>query len=420
MKKIFLSILIFVQLICNAEKKFVWLYELEGTEASYKWDNYPEIHKKNNTVIIGYPTDRSINQIANFLYESHLKNMDENDKIILIAQGMGGLVARSLKNLSNSVIGIITLGTPHNGLELLSGAFKGEIINLFSYLTEISFQNIEITTHIFDNHTNSISSFAKPIIHSVNNFNTNFLINSLSDLTIYFDKAMRLYGSNYVGIYDLIPNSSYLRNINERTLDIPLINIYGSEDGWPVLRALSSLHKIKKTKCPAFKEKKSDKMFFHYFYLAMSNIREIQQAHITTYNTLTILAGFNPQLWVTREKIIISQNNWDRIYRYIGVDIHCDFAINTGAIQFKYLNYNIHKSTLKTDQMHSMRYLPFILKNDGFSSIPDMEFKGNSTSSVINIQVEGVNQMEIQSHQAIRLIMHRIFNEKIFGEVFSN
>jgi hypothetical protein len=417
MKLVFVLIL-----LCNhnwsiAEKKYIWLQGIEYQDILIPSEIADKIFKNSNYHIIEYSSDRSINRIAISIYENHLKTLERNNEIILIGFGMGGLVARSLKNMSNSVIGIITIGTAHNGSVLLNNAMNGKDFNLFGRLIGYAIKAFDESMLATKDLTYPASTLTKPIMNPILYFKNESTEKTFTKLKETYHIATGLYGLNYISVFDLIPNSNYIKNINDVTLDVPLVNIYGTEDYWQVLRTISSFNNLNSQTSDEFE---FDKVLFPQIYRALATIMMVQQTHNITYNSFAVLAKHFPSIWHTRESVLKARYNWDQIYRYIDVDIHMDFAVLMGAIEQRYMNFCTPLPTDIKQLKCTMKYLPFTIENDGIYSRFDMTFKAKSSSRVYNLNATGLNHSENSNHHTIKNIIQKIVKDKQYGHEFSD
>ncbi len=420
MNLVLISFLLFSQPWGHAEKKYIWLYEKESNSLPNKWENYHQIITPNNGIVIGYTSDLSIHGIAARLYENHLKHLEENDEIILIGHGIGGLVARSLKNLSKSVTGIITIGTAHNGSELLRNAMNGKAINLFAHLTVKVNKAFDESTWAALNSAPHASTLAKPLVQQVNYLKNKLQGGTLSALNEIFRTSTEFNALNQSNVYDLLPNSRYIKKNNETILDVPMVNIYGSEDPRQVVRAMGTQSKLKNVMSVALPDEEFDREFLPGIYSSLAAIRKVLQTHNIVYNALAVPAKFSPTIWFTRELILKAHYNWVEIYRYLDVDMDSDFALIMGAVDYKFQNYCIPSVIDPTIRICKMKYLPYMLENDGLYSKTDVLFKGKRSSPVFNVKAQGVNHLEMRNHPVIANILHQIIKDKKYGKEFSH
>lgn len=420
MKKFHLLFLILIYLTSQlSAKKYVWLHGLEGEKDANTWDIYKQHLTSTNGFILEYPSNNSIPGIAGLVYNNQLKSIQGNDDVILIGHSMGGLVARSMQLLSPNVKAIITSGTAHHGSTLVRNTLNGKTYNFFA--TAINRANKAIDQSLWSGIFSGfpVTTIAAPIVLPVTIFKSAFVTTTLSLLRGVYNTGIGIYSLSHQCIIDMLPTSRYLQTLNSTPIGVPIINIYGSEDSWQVVRAMGTLSKVSDVKKIANMDRNYDNVWIPHIYAGLSYVSQIQQAHNVVYNALALPAVFLPWIWLTRELVLKARYNWDEMYRYINIGMHGDFATNMGATDYKLQDYCLPKGLDLTKLTCTRKYLPVITDNDGILGKKDVLLSPTQGNYVVNVRIPGVNHQEMGNHIEMRKFLEGVINQRTHGEVFS-
>ena len=125
-------------------------------------------------------------------------------------------------------------------------------------------------------------------------------------------------------------------------------------------------------------------------------------------------ALFTPGVWLMRELVLNARLDWDDVYRYLEVDMHADFVINMGAVEYREVNSPFLHPDNHSTGTNRKKYLPFMIENDGLYSSNDMLLPVKEKHKTVNIKVNGVNQYEIGNHFKMRNLLNEIINNKSY------
>jgi pimeloyl-ACP methyl ester carboxylesterase len=420
MKKVLLTIL-FSSVVYGLQStdNYIWLHGLEGDRGSNTWDIYSAMFTPAVGHVLSYSSNNSINAIANNLYKKHIQSIEAGGSVVVIGHSMGGLVARALLNYTNRINGIVTVGTPHNGSTLLSNTLDGKVYNFFEHAITMSNNAIETSlwSGLFAGFP--VTTLAAPLIIPVSYFKNMTVNSTLFLLRNAMNSGISIYRFRHSCINDMRPNSDFLRQLNSTGRRIPIVNIYGAEDHWQVVRALGSLSSVEEVKNPVHTDVEFDQKFFPAMYSGLGLVNQVQTTHNLVYNALGVAAVFMPWIRVTRELVLKARFNWDEIYRYLETGIHTDLAETMGAVEYRLQNYCMPYSLDLKKLKCRTAFLPVVTENDGVVARTDVHLPSSAGLPVFNVRVKGVNHQEMGNHIAMRRLFDEIINRKSYGAVFA-
>lgn len=421
MKKfVVLNLMLIGSVFSFSADRYIWLHGLEGDPGLNTWDIYNAMFTPLNGYVTEYKSDNSIPDIAAQLYSRQLRDIDTAGTMVIIGHSMGGLVARSLLEHTDNISGIITVASANNGSGLLQSVFDGRVYNFFA--STVTMANTAIDASLWSGLFSAppVSTLAAPLVLPVTVFKNRTVNTTLFVLKHAMNAGVGIYQFGHPCVRDMLPGSTYLTQLNARETKVPLINVYGAEDHWQVVRALGSLSKVDFVKNPLNIDVAYDKEFFPALQSGMAYVYQIQNAHNLVYNALGIAAIFMPWIWITRELVIKARYNWDAIYRYLETGIHTDLAEVMGATIYKFQPYCIPKGVDLSKLTCKNMYLPVVTENDGILSRQDVVLYSGSKQPVFNVKVQGVNHQEMGNHMSVRRLLNEILNQKLYGEAFAN
>lgn len=399
-------------------QKYIWLHGLEGQKGLNTWDIYKQHLTNANGYIVEYESNKSIPAIAENIYTNQISLINENDNLILIGHSMGGLVARSVQLLSPQVKGIITVGTPNSGSVLLANTLNGKTYDYFSKAIRMVNAAVDksLISGIFSGPP--VTIIALPIVAPIKLFKDVVVYKTLDLMKLSYQLGIGIFTLGHPCVRDMVPNSAFLQKLNAAPCNVPFINIYGSEDYWQVVRAVSTLKNVSEVKNPTNTDKNFDMEFVAKMQSALGYIYQIQRTHNLVYNALSIPAIFMPWIWLTREQVLNARQEWDAVYRYFETGMHADFASNMGAVEYRLQDYCIPTGVDLNKLSCLKKYLPYILENDGILSRKDVLSPLLTGINIHNVRVSGVNHQEMGNHIEMRKLLEEIINNKTYGETF--
>lgn len=403
----------------SSSVKYVWIHGLEYVKDQNIWMTFHQLYSTDDDILITYKPDKSISKIALEIYEENLKPLEDSTRFILIGHNMGGLIARSIELLTKSVTAIITLGTPHNGSILLKNVIDGKQFDFFGLSVKKINAAINTSTTAAKSSSELYSTLCQPILGSVSDYNKNLMQNPLLKLSASFNSMINHYARSQAFIYDLLPNSQYINNLYTATHNVPIINVFGSENYWQSARIIGSFSKQNEVNNPANSDTSFDKTFFNGLITTLSAINQVQNTHNLTYNILSLPAMLNPQIWIWREEIQNARKKWVKLYYYIDVGMYSEFGMNMGAVELRKSNSSVQAKLNHGSVNPVTRIMPHLTDNDGIFSLKDVKIKKNqNTAKVHNIRAEGVNQYEMGTHLSIKKLLSIILGDEKNNDSF--
>lgn len=418
MKKIILFVLLFSCFMASAASRFVWLHGIQGHEGTNTWDIYQKKYTPQNGYIYRYLSDKSIPDIAKGLYNDKMKSIESGNQIILVGHSMGGLVARSLQKLSPSVKGMITVGTSHFGAKLLQNTSRGYTFDVFKNAVNMANDAITKSTRGLLMATLPVSVVAVPLALPINIVKNKVVAGSLKALSGTINLALNVYKSGHPCANDLVPGSEYIKTLNNSPINVPLINVYGAEDNWQVVRALGTLSRVNDVKNPVNIDKSFDMEYVNGVISALAFINQVKNAHDVVYKALAYPAVYLPWIWGTREFVLQAKSNWDVLYNYVNEGMHADLLSCMGAVEYRrttYCSYTLNSPTLK---ICNTKFVPFQIENDGILSKNDVLLPSNAGNEIYQVRVPGVNHQEMGNQIEVRKFFDNALKKGIYGKVF--
>jgi hypothetical protein len=420
MKKLMISCLLLICTGIISATKYIWLHGLEGEKGANTWDIYKSCLSQGNGYVFEYASNNSIKGIASNVYNNQIKPVLGSDKIILVGHSMGGLVARSIQQLCPEVNGIITAGTAHSGSTAVKNILTGKTVDYISNTIKIAGNAIDgsLWSGIFCGFP--VTTLAAPLILPVSAFKDGVVNSTLTTMKLVSVIGSNIYALSHQCIYDMLPNSNYMNEINSKVMNVPLVNIYGAEDNWQVIRALGSLARVSDVKNPANLDKSYDLEYVTKIKSGMAYVNQIQNVHNLVYSALAAPAVFLPWIWLTRELVLKARFEWDALYWYLENGLHADLASNLGAYEYRLQSYCLPTGYDLKQLSCTSKYLPYVLENDGILAKKDA-LAGPQLSSVgvYNVRVPGVNHQEMGNHIEMRKTFENIIRYKYYGENFA-
>ena len=228
---IFALLLICIIFNTNSANKYVWLHGLN--DDSNCWSIYQKAFTPTNAKKLYYDSESGIEQMSSDLWSNYSMQKWETNNI-LIGHSMGGLIARELEyNHPGAIKGIITIGTPHQGASVMKELHNGGATNL--------------TVKVANKALNSVQASVTAIFYTIPGvgFVLPATINSgISGLYKYV--GLPYLNGTINGIIarsyhtqcsvDMIPGSDYMKKIDDRKVNVPILTFACQEDRWQLAR----------------------------------------------------------------------------------------------------------------------------------------------------------------------------------------
>jgi pimeloyl-ACP methyl ester carboxylesterase len=367
---------------------YVWIHGLNGTADS--WYVYQNAFTPNNGTRLAYRSDKSITDISKELWNTNSTLFGRNT--ILVGHSMGGLVARELeRNHSTSIKGIITLGTGHQGAqfskELHFGGLNQLKDKIISRINSCFSSSLVAFAFTFPGITPAAIKTAE-----ISNYISSFLTGPIGDIAVNEIAAL---GFNKACTDDLQPGSTFLRTLEQRKINVPILTFASEEDRWQLARVLHC--QINYKKLATDPNINIDGNFDMYGYNALNttnNIIKIGGHTHTGFAAVLTIAGFsNPISWVAAAAHSVAAVNWYSTSAYIDNGLDYDHAVLIGA-------YRVDKVENKFLLVKWYEYINVPGPHDGIVSVKSQQLDKTKGNNVIwaNATIKGVNHMEQRNH----------------------
>lgn len=238
-------------------------------------------------------------------------------------------------------------------------------------------------------------------------------------LKLGFDKlAVPYFNNTYPCLPEMAENSTFNNNLNSKPINVPYINIYGAEDAWPFVRAISSQKLYENVRNPQNIDKVYDEEGVRLLNGGLSVVNFVQEAHDVLYDVMSVVSVVIWRYSSTRELVKQARYNWDDLYRYIQTDVHNEIAKYNGSYKYEKRTYAYHIFG-KTSSATS--YVPVILENDGMN--PDKavilpESMAGAGGRIWNERALHVNHQEMGNHPEMKKIFENAFKYNKYDPIF--
>ena len=399
-----LSILILATLpSVSANKDYNKVYWVHGFgDNEYTWDTYKYALTpyKNRGTSIGWDENLSLGVASDLLNAKINRETGSSSKAIVFAHSAGGLVARKAAQSNSKIRAVITAGTPNQGAGIVTTIKNRSLNNVAQEAVSMVQANL-----IFG------SLAVGSLLPGVGNVISSLIAASsciVGDVGIALaDEAIEDLKSDYStrAADDMDPDlskNSFLADLNSSDSSVPIINIYGNEDDNNLVRiAGTALHKAENDTNTA--DDCYDETAFPYYNAALGTSTTFEVLHYAAGTTTAVLGFWIPSLWAASALNFTAAASWTDTRRFIQYDVHNKWDSMIGAVHTDRIE-NWHRFLLW--RWCDVKYVTVYENSDGFipnnSSIMTVE-------NVTNIELTGVNHLEMNSHYKMREKLNEIF-----------
>lgn len=392
----------FISIIGLAQKKIYWIHGLN--ENKEFWQRYrssiSNIYAGNE---ISWKNQQQIATIANQTSREITTNA------VLIGHSTGGLIARTIQKSNTNVKAIITIGTPNQGAGIVKSLNNKSYYNVIDEVGYKGGRAVDKSLSAAIKCAPPISWAVAPIINLARGAAT-ITINGFATgmAKKYADNYVNTYYANDQTVKDMNPGSSFLNDINNSYINVPIINIYGEEDYWQVVRLGGSMaNRNKVVSYDNTTDRTYDEEYFTIVRKIQGVISDVCRYHDDVYQALKWPAIIMPWIWGTREYVLSAKHEWESVDRYLTYDIHNSYSTLIGAFHYETRTYTtgwwIFRKTYTTT-------VPIYENHDGLIANKDSHIPTNKGVNVRNVIIKGVNHMEMSGHPLMRQELNRIIN----------
>lgn len=406
MKKIFFLIIILIYSVSlSAQNKVFWIHGLN--DSSYSWIRYknmmcPTENQGNN---IDWDSDKPIDTISVQLNKQINKEISIN-YAILFGHSTGGNIARSASFNNSRIRAIITAGAPNNGAPIVNSIKEGKVEDLYNKCISKIKGAANTSAHAFGAAIFSIPPVYTPVTMDLVSKAVEKKVRKFLPSEFSIDSLKKMLTKS---AEDLHTESKYIKDLNSRKSNIPIINIYGNEEEKRFLRLAGSLSNLDKISNPNdTSETVYDESLFETYNEVIANLSEVENKHRNAANILTgVGVILNPALLLSIGEIRKAANEWGEIKRYVEYDLDNDWSTLIGAVHYEERSYTTGTWFWKKTHYYQV---PIYENSDGFIPNKCSIMLPKSGENIINIEAVGVNHLEMNRHpvmeQLIRDILH--------------
>lgn len=415
MKKFLLStILIFTACsLLSGQTNTNKVYWVHGFgDNSTTWDTYKKalIPTANQGTSIKWNSSSSLNVAAQTLNTEIYTEVAATKKAIVFGHSAGGLVARKAAQSNSRIRAIITAGTPNQGAGIVTSLKKQSLNNVaktaISKFENSMAQGNQARIPLLPGIGNPIASLINQFLHFAARIGESLADNAIEDVK----KLGSMAAAN-----DMNPDIStnaFLRNLNSTASSKPIINIYGKEDDNKLVRIAGTFtHKEKNDTNTT--DQCYDETLFPYYNLALSACTSFEVLHYAAGTTTALLGLVSPFYFATSSLNFSAASSWAETRRYIQYDVHNEWDSIIGAVHTDRIE-NWHRFLWWT--WCDVEYVTVYENSDGF--IPNKSSMMTGTN-VQNVEVLGVNHLEMNSHTLMREKLREILNTRSYGSYFN-
>lgn len=414
---IFVLSLLSVILSVNAQSnKYVWIHGLNGTADS--WNVYQNAFTPGNGSRPEYKSDKSITSISEGYWNANSDKFGKNT--ILVGHSMGGLVARELeRNHSSSIKGIITIGTGHQGAQFAKELqYGGGLNKLANNVVSKGSSCVTSTLVAFSFTFPGISAALIPTAKVVDGIAA-VLVSPIGNIAL---NEIAASGFNKNCTDDLQPSSSFIKTLEQRKVNVPVLTFACEEDRWQLPRTVHCQLNYKKLATdPNINSDGNYDMAGYNALNTTNNVIKIGGHTHTGFAVVCGVAGFwNPYLWAAAAAHTAAAVTWYSTSDYIDNGLDFDHAVLIGAYRVDAIPEN-HQFLWK--KWTTYNYITVPEPHDGIVPVKSQQLDKSKGTNVIwaNATIKGVNHMEERNHFKTRKEFELLFDGRTYAPLtFAN
>ncbi|MBQ7517602.1 MAG: alpha/beta hydrolase [Bacteroidales bacterium] len=354
----------------------------------------------------------SANQL-NYYINYTDRQLFNGKKAIVFGHSAGGLIARQAALRNNRIRAVITAGTPNNGTRLGWAINDNSIYNaadnvIRSLQTSLSIGSVAANA--------LLPGMGSAIVGGLG-----FIAANVGGEvgSCFAKKAIDDYLTDFKGsqaVSDMIPGSAFLNGINT-TPTVPIINIYGKEDGNRLIRLAGSAVNKENIDSPDNGNDQSyDEAFMPFYNGLLGTSIGLQVLHYSAGATATVLGFWYPYLFAAAALNYSAGACWTSSHRVMQYDVHNDWDKIIGAYHEE-THTDWHRFLWWT--WTTSYVVPIYENSDGFIPNNSSKMDASKGPRTTNIEIPGVNHLEMNSNINMRDILRRILTTNEYGEEFN-
>lgn len=415
MKKIIISsILIPIAFsLASGQTNYNKVYWVHGFgDDQYTWNTYKNalIPSKNQGTSIDWSSYSSLSVASNSLNTKINNEVSSSKKAIVFGHSAGGLVARNAAKSNSKIRAVITAGTPNQGAGIVTTLKNKSLNNVAKKAISKVQANLifgsQAVGSLLPGVGNALASLISTSFGLAGEVGKALADDAIEDLKAdYSTRAAD----------DMNPDLSqnaFLKNLNSSASSKPIINIYGNEDDNRLVRiAGTALHKAENDTNTT--DNCYDETAFQYYNTALNTSTTFEVLHYAAGTTTAVLGIYCPYYFAASALNFTAAASWTDTRRFIQYDVHNEWDSMIGAVHTDRIE-KWHK--ILWVKWCDVSYVTVYEDSDGF--IPNNSSKMTG-SNVTNIEVKGVNHLEMNSHPDMRARLRQILNTTTYGTDFN-
>lgn len=397
--------------------KVYWVHGLNDNNR-FNWYVYEQalVAVRNQGTSIQWSSNYSLRSASDNLNYYIGEEVSYNKKAIVFGHSAGGLVARNAALMpGNKIRAVITAGTPNKGAGIVASMRSGKIINVVDKAIHKVKRSSIIGTNAI---AFSIPGVSIPIVAAINKMESDVF-----DIGEQFAKNV-LYAIfksfELPSVDDMNPSDKknlFLQNLNAVPPTIPIINIYGNEDANRLVRLIGSARN--KTKIDNYHDttdKTYDETQFSLYNGIVIGSAIIEGLHYSAGTVMSGLGFLNPYFFAPAGLNFAAAASWTDTRRYIQYDIHNDWDSIIGATHIDRVE-NWHRFLWW--KWCDVKYVTVYENSDGLVPNKSSIMDKNQGPYTRNIEVRGVNHLEMCRHSKMRKTLDNILNHNSHEKKFN-
>lgn len=397
----FVSLLNIVQASAN---NYVWIHGDKNDDNC--WKIYDNSYTQGVGTRVKYVFSSNGKTTSENIWNNY--NLNSRSDNILIGYSIGGLIAREIEfNHPSNVKGIITLGTPQSGVVTKEGVSVVEDIYAeFRARLNNAIQQTALTTFPI------VGNVVMDIVFR------NSEKDYINNLPYYEDNSNT--GYNYTVLEkDFLQNSAYMKAIENRTVNTPILCLAAEEDRWQLGRMLYCSKGITDLQTNSLINANGtyDLAGYNQLNLMTNACLGMGIVHTVAATGSTVLAFFYPPAAISAATNTLAAIAWYDANSYINNKLDYNHAIYLGAYH-----------TDRIDTWHKILFVKWMTSeyvkvpegHDGLASVKSQYLATNKGAKVIipAASIKNVNHMEEFNHKNTRTEFEKALVLGGYGETF--
>ncbi len=390
------SLLISIQVCAN---NYVWIHGFKNDDNC--WKLYDNTYTQNVGTRVKYLFSNNAQTTSENVWKDY--NLNNRTDNILIGYSVGGLVAREMEfNHSSKIKGIITIGTPQSGVPVKNGECAA--IEGYSFFRARLYEAIQATA------LTTVPIIGNAVMDAVFRNSEEKYVKNLP----YYSEYNPIYHSTLEK--DFFENSSYMKSIESKTTNAPILCFAAEEDRWQLGRMLYCSRGM--TDLQTNLSLNADGNYDQAGYNELNTMARNCNAMGVTHTVLAAGSAVAAFFWWPAAILVVSNTvaaaAWYDANNYINNSLDYNQALFLGAYHtqetIEYHRFLFWKWT-------TSKFINVPDAHDGFASVKSQYLAVNKGRNVIipPATIKNVNHMEEFNHKNTRIEFNKAIVEGGYG-----